>query len=170
LVTGYLPQRSPVPQLRSRNRSKLLPLRPCKAGTAPISITASQAQYIQGSVAEYAGAAATSPLDQCITAHGQSGTGSAGPTGTLATDGELVFAATVNGNPEVKIQAGNGFTLRSSDGYDACEDTLTATTDAESATMRFSTKQGGEGVGGDIGGPPPPQNPDWNMVVATFKP
>jgi chitodextrinase len=122
------------------------------AGNVTVTVSAAGATYIQTSAAEFAGVAATSPLDRCVVGFGQGNTGSVGPTGTLASPDELVFAGTVNGSPQTTMTAGSGFTLRANDHNDGCEDRIASGTAPQTATLTFT------------------MSPNWNMVVATFLP
>jgi RHS repeat-associated protein len=112
-------------------------------------------------LAEYAGVAGTSALDQVAGGTTGGTTLSAGPTGTIGGAGELVIGTAGQDNVDSGFAAGTGFTLRESavDNYWAVaglEDELSTSTSGPSMTMGVPS---GAAVGTGYAG----------AIVAVFK-
>jgi hypothetical protein len=122
-----------------------------------ITISATNATYLQSSAAEYSGVAATNALDQAAI---NSGNGTAVSTGTTAAvpAGELVYSAlTTGGNP-------GGVTPGTTQGV-----TFTARASTSSGTA-YEQDVTSAAAGGQQGTATLATSTDWYAVVATFTP
>ena len=128
------------------------------AGGITITVSAATATYLQGTVAEYSGVAATGPLVGMAVSRGTSTAVNSGATGSIPT-GQLVYAAEVTGVspgavPTPGSSAGIAYTERASTSSgSAFEEDITsgaAGAQAGTATLAKST--------------------DWYAVAAAFTP
>jgi chitodextrinase len=122
-----------------------------------ITITATNATYLEGAAADYSGVATTGALDQTAVAKGTSTTVDSGPTASVAA-GELVVGAIITGGSPGTVTPGSSqgqaFVMRSQTGSGSAdlEDILVGAAGAQDATATFGSST------------------DWYAVVATFKP
>ena len=121
-----------------------------------ITITAPAGAYLQGSIAEYTGVAASSPLDQFSVAEGNGTTVSTGPTASVPA-GELAYSALLtSGNPGT-VTPGNSqgvtFWPRAATASDSAyeQDIVSANAGPQTTAATLGTATG------------------WYAVVATFK-
>ncbi len=120
-----------------------------------ITITATSATYLQGTMSEYSGVATTGALDQAATAKGNSATVDSGPTAAVGA-GELVIGGIITGGSPSSVTPGStqgqAFTIRSktSSGSADFEDVLVSVAGAQDTTATFASAT------------------DWYAVVAVF--
>ena len=120
-----------------------------------ITITATSATYLQGTMSEYSGVATTGALDQAAAAKGNSTTVDSGPTAAVGA-GELVIGGIITGGSPSSVTAGStqgqAFTIRSktSSGSADFEDVLASVAGAQDARATFAAAT------------------DWYAVVAVF--
>ena len=120
-----------------------------------ITITATNATYLEGAGADYSGVATTGALDQVVVAKGNSTTVDSGSTASVGA-GELVVGAVLTGGSPGTVTAGSSqgqaFTLRSqtSSGSADLEDILVSAAGAQDARATFSSAT------------------DWYAVAAVF--
>jgi chitodextrinase len=119
-----------------------------------ITITATNATYLEGAAADYSGVATTGALDQVAVAKGTSTTVDSGPTASVGA-GELVVGSILTGGSPGTITAGSSqgqaFTMRSqSSGSAVLEDILVSAAGAQDARATFSSAT------------------DWYAVAAVF--
>ena len=127
------------------------------AGGVQITVSASSATYLDGTVAEYSGVALAGPLDQVVAARGVGTSVNAGST-AAAPAGELVYAAVITGQPAGSYTPGSSqgisYTTRiSADSGSLDESDITSSAAGSqqgTATLSAST--------------------DWYAVAATFQP
>jgi chitodextrinase len=122
-----------------------------------ITISASNATYLEGAVGDYSGVATAGAVDQVAVAKGNGTTVDSGPTGSIGA-GELVVGGILTGGSPGTVTPGSSqgqnFTLRaqSSGGSANLEDILSGAAGTQDARATFSTAT------------------DWYAVVATFHP
>ena len=120
-----------------------------------ITISASNATYLEGAVGDYTGVATVGAVDQVAVAKGNSTTVDSGPTGSIGA-GELVVGGILTGGSPGTVTPGSSqgqnFTLRaqSSGGSSNLEDILSGAAGTQDARATLSTAT------------------DWYAVVATF--
>ncbi|MGH3283496.1 MAG: choice-of-anchor Q domain-containing protein [Streptosporangiaceae bacterium] len=120
-----------------------------------ITITATNATYLEGAVGDYSGVATAGALDQFAVAKGNSTTVDSGATGSVGA-GELVFGGIITGGSPGTVtpgaSQGQNFTmLAQTTGQSAdAEDILSSAAGAQDARATFSSAT------------------DWYSVVATF--
>ncbi len=120
-----------------------------------ITISASNATYLQGAVSDYSGVATTAALDQTAVARGNSTTVDSGPTASVGA-GELVVGAVLTGGSPGTVTPGStqgqAFTMRSqtSSGAADLEDVPVSAAGTQDATATFSS------------------GTDWYAVAAVF--
>jgi len=120
-----------------------------------ITITSTNATYLEGVAAEYSGVATTGALDQAAVAKGNSTTIDSGPTASVGA-GELVVGAVLTGGSPGTVTAGSSqgqaFTMRTQWGSGSAdlEDILVSTAGAQDARATFSSAT------------------DWYAVAAVF--
>ena len=120
-----------------------------------ITITATNATYLEGAVGDYSGVATAGALDQFAVAKGNGTTADSGATGSVGA-GELVFGGIITGGSPGTVtpgaSQGQNFTmLAQTSGQSAdAEDILSSAAGAQDARATFSTAT------------------DWYSVVATF--
>jgi chitodextrinase len=120
-----------------------------------ITITATSATYLQGTMSEYSGVATTGALDQAAAAKGNSATVDSGPTAAVGA-GELVIGGIITGGSPSSVTPGStqglAFTIRSktSSGSADFEDVLVSAAGAQDARATFASAT------------------DWYAVVAVF--
>jgi hypothetical protein len=127
------------------------------AGGVQITVSASSATYLDGSVAEYSGVALAGPLDQVVAARGVGTSVNAGSTAAVPA-GELVYSALISGQPAGSYTPGSSqgvsYTTRiSADSGSLDESDITSSAAGSqqgTATLSAST--------------------DWYAVAATFQP
>jgi hypothetical protein len=122
-----------------------------------ITVSVSSATYLDGTVAEYSGAALAGPLDQVVAARG---VGTSVNTGTTASvpAGELVYSAVITGQPA------GGYTPGSSQGI-----SYTTRVSADSASLDESDITS-SAAGSQQGTATLSTSTDWYAVAATFQP
>ena len=122
-----------------------------------ITITATNATYLEGAVGDYSGVATVGALDQFAVAKGNSTTVDSGATGSVAA-GELVFGGIITGGSPGTVTPGSSqgqnFTMRAQTSGESAdlEDILSSAAGAQDARATFSTAT------------------NWYSVVATFHP
>jgi chitodextrinase len=122
-----------------------------------ITITASNATYLQGAVGEYSGVATAGALDQAAAAKGNSATVDSGATSPVGA-GELVVGGIITGGSPGTVTPGSTqgqpFTMRTqtSSGSSDLEDVLASSAGAQDARATFSTAT------------------DWYAATAVFHP
>jgi chitodextrinase len=120
-----------------------------------ITITAANATYIAGALADYSGVATTGALDQAALARGNSTSVDSGPTASVGA-GELVVGGILTGGSPGTVTPGSSqgqaFTLRSQTGSGSAdlEDVLVSAAGAQDARATFSSAS------------------DWYAVAAVF--
>jgi chitodextrinase len=120
-----------------------------------ITITATNATYLEGVAADYSGLAATGALDQVSVAKGNGTNVNSGPTASVGA-GELVVGAVLTGGQPGTVTAGSSqgqaFTMRTQWGSGSAdlEDILVSAAGAQDATATFSSAT------------------DWYAVAAVF--
>lgn len=120
-----------------------------------ITITATNATYLEGAVGDYSGVATAGALDQLAVAKGNSTTVDSGATGSTGA-GELVFGGIITGGSPGTVTPGasqgqNFSMLAQTSGQSAdAEDILSSAAGAQDARATLSTAT------------------DWYAVVATF--
>jgi chitodextrinase len=120
-----------------------------------ITITSTNATYLEGVAADYSGVATTGALDQVSVAKGNSASVNSGPTASVGA-GELVVGAVLTGGSPGTVTAGSSqgqaFTMRTqwSSGSADLEDILVSTAGAQDAAATFSSAT------------------DWYAVAAVF--
>jgi chitodextrinase len=120
-----------------------------------ITITATSATYLEGTVGEYSGVAPAGAIDQLAVAKGNSTAADSGPTGSVGA-GELVVGGIITGGSPGAVTAGSSqgksFTmLTETSGQSADqEDILSSAAGTQDARATFSSAT------------------DWYAVVATF--
>ncbi len=120
-----------------------------------ITISATNATYLEGAVGDYSGVATTGALDQVAVAKGTSATVDSGSTGSVGA-GELVVGGILTGGGPGSVTPGSSqgqtFTMRAqSSGLSSnFEDILSGAAGAQDARATFGTAT------------------DWYAVVATF--
>ena len=127
------------------------------ASGVQITVSASSATYLDGTVAEYSGVALAGPLDQVVAARGVGTSVNAGSTAAVPA-GELVYAAVITGQPAGSYTPGSSqgisYTTRISAGSGSLDESDITSSAAGSqqgtATLAAST--------------------DWYAVAATFQP
>ncbi len=126
-------------------------------GGLTITITATNATYLEGVAADYSGVAATGALDQVSVAKGNSTSVNSGPTASVGA-GEVVVGAVLTGGSPGTVTAGSSqgqaFTMRTQWGSGSAdlEDILVSAAGAQDATATFSSAT------------------DWYAVAAVFHP
>ncbi len=122
-----------------------------------ITITATNATYLEAALADYSGVATSGALDQVAVAKGNSASVDAGPTAAVGA-GELVVGGIVTGGSPSSVTAGSSqgqpFTIRSqtSSGSVDLEDVLASAAGAQDARATFGSAT------------------DWYAVAAVFHP
>jgi chitodextrinase len=122
-----------------------------------ITISATNATYLESAAGEYSGVATAGALDQVAAAKGNSATVDSGPTGAVGA-GELVVGGILTGGSPGTVMAGTSqgqsFALRAqTSGQSAnLEDILSSAAGAQDARATFSSAT------------------DWYAVAATFHP
>ena len=127
------------------------------ASGVQITVSASSATYLDGTVAEYSGVALAGPLDQVVAARGVGTSVNAGSTASVPA-GELVYSAVITGQPAGGYTPGSSqgipYTTRISAGSGSVDESDITSSAAGSqqgtATLAAST--------------------DWYAVAATFQP
>ena len=127
------------------------------ASGVQITVSASSATYLDGTVAEYSGVALAGPLDQVVAARGVGTSVNAGSTASVPA-GELVYSAVITGQPAGGYTPGSSqgipYTTRISAGSGSVDESditsSVAGTQQGTATLAAST--------------------DWYAVAATFQP
>ncbi len=120
-----------------------------------ITITATTATYLQGTMSEYSGVATTGALDQTAVAKGNSATVDSGPTAAVGA-GELVVGGIITGGSPSSVTAGStqgqAFTIRTktSSGSADFEDVLASVAGAQDTRATFASAT------------------DWYAVAAVF--
>jgi chitodextrinase len=120
-----------------------------------ITITATNATYLEAAAADYSGVATTGALDQVAVAKGNSATVDSGPTASVGA-GELVVGGILTGGSPGTVTAGSSqgqaFTLRSQAGSGSAdlEDILVSAAGAQDTRAAFSSAT------------------DWYAVAAVF--
>src|SRR5881296_807717 len=122
-----------------------------------ITVSASSAAYLQGTVADYSGVALAGSLDQIVTARGQ---GTVVDTGASAAvdAGELVFAALVTGGSPGSVTPGSSLSVP----YTARAQTPNGSAFEEDITSSAAGAQQGTATLGAA--------TDWYAVCAVFHP
>jgi RHS repeat-associated protein len=121
-----------------------------------ITVSATNATYLQGAPAEYSGVATSSPLDQAVVASGSSTSADSGLTPSTGA-GELVYGGMTTTNNAGTLTPGSSqgvsFTLRaqSSNGNEGFEDVLSSAAGQQHAGFTF------------------PTSTPWFMVAGVFK-
>jgi hypothetical protein len=127
------------------------------ASGVQITVSASSATYLDGTVAEYSGVALAGPLDQVVAARGVGTTVNTGSTASVPA-GELVYSAVITGQPAGGYTPGNSqgisYTTRiSADSGSLDESDITSSAaGSQQGTATLSTST------------------DWYAVAATFQP
>ena len=127
------------------------------ASGVQITVSASSATYLDGTVAEYSGVALAGPLDQVVAARGVGTSVNAGSTAAVPA-GDLVYSAVITGQPAGGYTPGSSqgipYTTRISAGSGSLDESDITSSVAGSqqgtATLAAST--------------------DWYAVAATFQP
>ena len=120
-----------------------------------ITITATNATYLQGTLSDYSGVAKTGALDQAVVARGNSTSVDSGPTAAVGA-GELVVGGILTGGSPGTVTPGSSqsqpFTIRSqtSSGSADLEDVLISAAGAQDARATFASAS------------------DWYAVAAVF--
>jgi hypothetical protein len=122
-----------------------------------ITVSASSATYLDGTVAEYSGVALAGPLDQVVAARGVGTSVNTGST-ALVPAGELVYSAVVTGQPA------GGYTPGSSQGIPYTTRVSAASGSLDESDITSSA------AGGQQGTPTLSTSTDWYAVAATFQP
>ena len=122
-----------------------------------ITVSASSATYLDGTVAEYSGVALAGALDQVVAARGVGTSVNTGSTASVPA-GELVYSAVVTGQPP------GGFTPGSSQGvaYTTRVSADSGSLDESDITSSAAGSQQGTGALS--------ASTDWYAVAAVFKP
>jgi hypothetical protein len=121
-----------------------------------ITVSATNATYLEGALADYSGVAKTGALDQTLVGTGNSTAPDSGPSGTVGV-GELVVGGIITGGSPSGvtpgISQGQTFTIRSqsSSGSEVLEDVPVSSAGSQAARATFSVPT------------------DWYAVVATFR-
>jgi chitodextrinase len=121
-----------------------------------ITVSATNATYLEAALADYSGVAKTGALDQTLVGTGNSTAADSGPSGTVAA-GELVVGGIITGgSPSAVtpgISQGQTFTIRSqsSSGSEVLEDVPVSAAGSQAARATFAVPT------------------DWYAVVATFR-
>jgi hypothetical protein len=122
-----------------------------------ITISATNATYLEAALADYSGVATSGALDQAAVAKGNSASVDAGPTAAVGA-GELVVGGIVTGGSPSSVTAGSSqglpFTIRSqtSSGSVDLEDVLASAAGTQDARATFGSAT------------------DWYAVAAVFHP
>ena len=120
-----------------------------------ITISASNATYLEAALADYSGMATTGALDQAAVAKGDSASADSGPTAAVSA-GELVVGGIITGGSPTSVTPGSSqgqpFTIRSqtSSGSVDLEDVLVSAAGAQDTRATFGTAT------------------DWYAVAAVF--
>ena len=120
-----------------------------------ITISATNATYLQAALADYSGVATTGALDQVAVAKGNSASVDSGPTAAVGA-GELVIGGVITGGSPASVTPGSSqgqsFTIRSqtSSGSVDLQDVLVSAAGAQDARATFGSAT------------------DWYAVVAVF--
>ena len=127
------------------------------AGGVQITVSASSATYLDGTVAEYSGVALAGPLDQVVAARGVGTSVNAGSTASVPA-GELVYSAVITGQPA------GGYTPGSSQGipYTTRISADSGSVDESDITSSVAGSQQGTATLA--------ASTDWYAVAATFQP
>jgi hypothetical protein len=125
-------------------------------GGLQITVSASSATYLDGTVAEYSGVAQAGALDQVVAARGVGTSVNTGSTASVPA-GELVYSAVITGQPP------GGFTPGSSQGV-----AYTTRVSADSGSLDESDITSGA-AGSQQGTASLPASTDWYAVAATFQ-
>jgi hypothetical protein len=120
-----------------------------------ITITATNATYLEGALSDYSGVATTGALDQTAVAKGNSTSVDSGPTASVGADELVVGAILTGGSPGTVTPGsslGQAFTIRSqtSSGSADLEDVLQSAAGPQDARATFSAAT------------------DWYAVAAVF--
>ncbi len=121
-----------------------------------ITVTSTNATYLQASAAEYSGVAAVNPLDQVVIAKGSSTSADSGVTPAVGS-GELVYGALVATNGPGNLNPGSSQGLafvkrgQSSSGTQGEEDIVSSAAGTQHAGLTFATSV------------------PWFMVCAVFR-
>ncbi len=122
-----------------------------------ITISSTNATYLEAALADYSGVATSGALDQVAVAKGNSASVDAGPTAAVGA-GELVVGGVITGGSPSSVTAGSSqgqpFTIRSqtSSGSVDLEDVLASAAGAQDARATFGSAT------------------DWYAVAAVFHP
>ena len=127
------------------------------ASGVQITVSASSATYLDGTVAEYSGVALAGPLDQVVAARGVGTSVNAGSTAAVPA-GELVYSAVISGQPA------GGYTPGSSQGI-----SYTTRISADSGSLDESDITS-SAAGSQQGTATLSASTDWYSVAATFQP
>ena len=127
------------------------------ASGVQITVSASSATYLDGTVAEYSGVALAGPLDQVVAARGVGTSVNAGSTAAVPA-GELVYSAVISGQPA------GGYTPGSSQGI-----SYTTRISADSGSLDESDITS-SAAGSQQGTATLSASTDWYAVAATFQP
>jgi len=127
------------------------------ASGVQITVSASAATYLDGTVAEYSGVSLAGALDQEVAARGVGTSVNTGSTASVPA-GELVYSAVVTGQP------GGSFTAGSSQGVP-----YTTRISADSGSLEESDITS-SAAGSQQGTGTLATSTDWYAVAATFKP
>jgi chitodextrinase len=120
-----------------------------------ITVSATNATYLEAALADYSGVAKTGALDQTLVGTGNSTAPDSGPSGTVAA-GELVVGGIITGGSPSAVTPGSSegqtFTIRSqsSSGSEVLEDVSVSAAGSQAARATFASPT------------------DWYAVVATF--
>jgi chitodextrinase len=120
-----------------------------------ITVSATNATYLEAALADYSGVAKTGALDQTLVGSGNSTAPDSGPSGTVAA-GELVVGGIITGGSPSAVTPGSSqgvtFTIRSqsSSGSEVLEDVPVSAAGSQAARATFAAST------------------DWYAVVATF--
>jgi hypothetical protein len=120
-----------------------------------VTISASNATYLEAALADYSGMATTGALDQAAVAKGDSASADSGPTAAVSA-GELVVGGIITGGSPTSVTPGSSqgqpFTIRSqtSSGSVDLEDVLVSAAGAQDTRATFGTAT------------------DWYAVAAVF--
>ncbi len=120
-----------------------------------VTISASNATYLEAALADYSGMATTGALDQVAVAKGNSASVDSGPTAAVSA-GEVVVGGIITGGSPTSVTAGSSqgqpFTIRSqtSSGSVDLEDVLVSAAGAQDTRATFGTAT------------------DWYAVAAVF--
>jgi chitodextrinase len=120
-----------------------------------ITVSASNATYLEAALADYSGVAKTGALDGTLVGTGNSTAPDSGPSGTIGA-GELVVGGILTGGSPTSVTPGSSqgqvFTIRSqsSSGSEVLEDVAVSAAGSQAARATFAAPT------------------DWYAVVATF--